>query len=223
MTLFSKLFKKEELRQPAKKNYKTEDNKLAYSVSQLTYSGDTNSKYHKYLESQGYKLDESLSEDTHKVYHNPNSKKSIIGYKGTTNYKDVLTDVEAIGLNDYEHRDFKYAYNVFDKVKEKYGDNISTSGHSLGASISDRVAAKNDKNSIIFNPGSGPLGFKTSDKTQVYRKQDDQVSKFVKGKNVENLPENKKTVTYGNNSNLGLYALNQLDSHTLDGFDEEFF
>ena len=220
MTLFSKLFKKKEA--PAKKNYKTEENKLAYSVSQLTYSSDTNSKYHKYLESQGYKLDESLSEDTHKVYHNPNSKKSIIGYKGTTNYKDVLADVEAIGLNDYEHKDFKYAYNIYDKVKERYGDNISTSGHSLGGSLADRVAAKNDKKAIVFNPGSGPLGFKTSDKTQVYRKQDDQVSKYVSGKNIENLPE-KKTVTYGNNSNLGLYVLNQLDSHTLQNFDDDFF
>lgn len=219
MSLF-KLFKKK----PAKeqKNYKTEENKLAFSVSQQTYSNDKDSKYHQYLESQGFKLDEDLSKDTHKVYHNPNSKKSIIGYKGTTNYKDVLTDIEAIGLNDYEHKDFKYAYNVFDKVNEKYGNDISTSGHSLGGSLADRVAAKNDKQSVVFNPGSGPLGFKTSDKTQVYRKKDDQVSKYVSGKNIESLPE-KKTVTYGNNSNLPLYVLNQLDSHTLQNFDEEFF
>ena len=167
-------------------------------------------------------LDEELSKDIHKVYHNPNSKKSIIGYKGTTNYKDVLTDIEGICLNDYEHKDFKYAYSVYDKVKERYGDNISTSGHSLGGSLADRVAAKNDKNAIVFNPGSGPLGFKTSDKTQVYRKKDDQVSIYVSGKNVDNLAE-KKTITYNNNSNLPLYMLNQLNSHTLQNFDEEFF
>ena len=222
MTFFSKLFKKKEA--PPKKNYKTGYNKLAYAASQQTYELDNyDNKYHKYLESQNYKLDEELSKDTrHKVYHNPESKHSIVAFKGTTSYDDILTDLESIGLNDYEHKDFKYAYNVYDKVKERYGDNISTSGHSLGGSLADRVAAKNDKKAIVFNPGSGPLGFKTSDKTQVYRKQDDQVSKYVSGKNIENLPE-KKTVTYGNNSNLGLYVLNQLDSHTLQNFDDDFF
>ena len=90
--MFSKLFKKKQ--KPEKKNFKTEENKLAFSVSQQTYLKDTNNKYHKHLEEQGYVLDEELSGDTrHKVYHNKNNKKTIIGFRGTNDYKDVKVDI----------------------------------------------------------------------------------------------------------------------------------
>ena len=70
MSLF-KLFKKKPKAEP--KNYKTESNKLAFSVSQQTYNPNEDTKYHKHLEDSGYKLDQELSnDDRHKVYHNSN-------------------------------------------------------------------------------------------------------------------------------------------------------
>ena len=57
----------------------------------------------------------------------------------------------------------------------------------------------------------------------MYRHQNDQVSASVRGKNVENVPF-KKSVTYGlGNNNLAIYGLQQLDDHTLQNFDDEFF
>ena len=85
------------------------------------------------------------------------------------------------------------------------------------------MAEKNNTESIVFNPGSSPLyTLNTSDKSKVYRHSNDQVSAYARG-NVENVPTKKKA-TYGfGNNNLLLYGLDQLDSHTLGGFDEEFF
>jgi hypothetical protein len=76
----------------------------------------------------------------------------------------------------------------------------------------------------VFNPGSSPLyTLNTNDKAKVYRHQNDQVSMYVRGKNVENV-HFKKKVTYGlGNNNLAIYGLQQLDDHTLQNFDEEFF
>lgn len=221
--MLSKLFKRKQ--KPEKKNYKTEENKLAFSVSQQTYSNDKNSKYHKHLEDQGYFLDEELSGDTrHKVYHNNNNKKTIIGFRGTNDYKDVKADIEAIGINDYDHPEFKKAYEIHDKVKQKYGNNILSTGHSLGGTKAIKSAERNDGESIVFNPGSGPLvNLNTNEKSKIYRHSNDQVSMYVRGNNVENVPIKKKA-TYGlGSNNLGLYALEQLDFHTLDGFDDEFF
>jgi hypothetical protein len=217
------LFKKKP--KPEKKNYKTESNKLAYAASQQTYELDNyNNKYHKHLEDSGYVLDKELSKDfRHKVYHNPNKKHTIIGYKGTTNGGDVLADLDGIGLDNYDHPEFTKAYSVYDKVKERYGDRILTTGHSLGGTKAIKSAEKNNGESIVFNPGSSPLvSLDTNEKSKTYRHSNDQVSAYVRG-NVENVPLKKKA-TYGfGSSNPLLYGLDQLDSHTLDGFDDEFF
>ena len=51
-----------------------------------------------------------------------------------------------------------YAQSHLDKVKNKYGNNITITGHSLGGSISDHLArANHDIKGIAFNRGSGPL------------------------------------------------------------------
>lgn len=222
MSLF-KLFKKKKV-EP--KNYKTELNKLAYSASQQTYELDNyNNKYHKHLEDSGYKLDQELSKDfRHKVYHNPEKKHTIIGFKGTTNQDDIAADLDGIGLNNYEHPEFQKAYGVYDKVKGKYGDNILSTGHSLGGAKALKSAEKNNTESIVFNPGSSPLyALNTNDKSRIYRHQNDQVSAYVRGPNVENVPLKKKA-TYGfGGSNPLLYGLDQLEDHTLQNFDEEFF
>ena len=61
------------------------------------------------------------------------------------------------GLEKQDKR-FKNAQSHLDKVKHKYGDNITITGHSLGGSITDHIARKNhDIKGIAFNRGSGPL------------------------------------------------------------------
>ena len=220
--MFSKVFKQ---KKNEKKNYKTESNKLAYSASQQTYElGNYNNKYHKHLEDSGYVLDKELSSDfRHKVYHNPNKKHSIVAYKGTTNTEDVKADLDGIGLNNYNHPEFTKGYELYDKVKNKYGYKILTTGHSLGGTKAIKSAEKNSGESIVFNPGSSPLyALNADNKNKVYRQSNDQVSMYVRG-NVENVPIKKKAIYGLGNNNILLYGLDQLDSHTLNGFDDEFF
>jgi len=202
------------------KNYRTENNKLAYSVSQVTYNG-TNNKYHKHLEDSGYLYDKELSKE-YKVYHNSNTKKSIIGYKGTTSYNDVLIDIDGIALNNFEHPEFIKANDIYAKVKDKYGDNILTTGHSLGSTTAIKIAKKNDTNSISFSPGTSPLyKLNANDKNKVYRQGNDQISRYITG-NVENIPVAKKAI-YGLGNDTPLYFINQLDDHSLQNFDDTFF
>ena len=100
----------------------------------------------------------------------------------------------------------------------------SSGHHNLsGGTKAIKSAEKNNGESIVFNPGSSPFyALNADNKNKVYRQSNDQVSMYARG-NVENVPL-KKSVTYGfGSSNPLLYGLDQLDSHTLDGFEDTFF
>lgn len=105
---------------------------------------------------------------------------SIVAFKGTTNLDDIKADVDGIGINKFDHPEFEKAYNLYDKVKSRYGDNILSTGHSLGGTKAIKSAEKHNGESIVFNPGSSPLyNLNTNSKTKVYRHQNDQVSASV--------------------------------------------
>ena len=84
----------------------------------------------------------------------------ILSYTGTNlesglkeSYKDAIkTDIGEIGLGlDSTH--YEPAYKFYEKIREKYGDNIILTGHSLGGNIAQRVALQyNVQKTIIYNP-----------------------------------------------------------------------
>lgn len=84
----------------------------------------------------------------------------ILSYTGTNtesgddeSRKDVMkSDIIEIGLGmGREH--YEPAYKFYEKIREKYGDNIMLTGHSLGGNIAQRVALKyNVQKAIIYNP-----------------------------------------------------------------------
>ena len=66
----------------------------------------------------------------------------ILSYTGTNlesglkeSYKDAIkTDIGEIGLGlDSTH--YEPAYKFYEKIREKYGDNIILTGHSLGGNV----------------------------------------------------------------------------------------
>ena len=62
-----------------------------------------------------------------------------------------------MGLEKKDKR-FKNVQSHLNEVRNKYGNNITVTGHSLGGSISEQLARSNPNiNSIAFNWGSGPL------------------------------------------------------------------
>lgn len=81
----------------------------------------------------------------------------ILAYTGT-NYtdfqKDIETDIYNIALGQGKH--YRSCINFYKKLRDKYGDNIILTGHSLGGNIVQRVALEfNVKRSVIYN--SAPI------------------------------------------------------------------
>lgn len=113
---------------------------------------------------KGYNYDADLSNKKTRVYHNPETGKTIISHKGTdpTDKKDLVNDaLLSVGLlNRYTSKRVKKAEDVAKKTQAKYGDNISSTGHSLGGKLANITAQKLDvKNSKseVYNSGSSPL------------------------------------------------------------------
>ena len=111
----------------------------------------------------GYVLDESLSNKKTKVYHNPDTKKTIVSHKGTDpkDKNDLKNDLLlSVGMLDKSKR-FKNAVDISKKASEKYADSeLQSVGHSLGSKVASEVGKKMSvKNSKVtgFNEGSNPL------------------------------------------------------------------
>lgn len=101
---------------------------------------------------EGFILDKSLSKDTGKVYHNPDTGETIVVHRGTQGITDWGNNV-AYALGNYEKTDrYKKGKSIQDKAEAKYGaENISTLGHSQG-SILARKLGKDTKEIINVNP-----------------------------------------------------------------------
>jgi len=104
----------------------------------------------------GYEYDNTLSGKYESVYHNPKSNKTVISYRGTKfDINDLESDIAIISGKEDKNKRFQNALNHFDKVQNKYKGNISTTGHSLGASISEHVNKNRDVHKAYsFNAGS---------------------------------------------------------------------
>ena len=94
------------------------------------------------------------------AFKDKNTGEVIISYTGTNKDTDKMNDIVksdigeiAMGLNS-EH--YKPAYKFYEEIKEKYGDNIVLTGHSLGGNIAQRVALEyNVPKTVVYN--SAPL------------------------------------------------------------------
>jgi len=115
------------------------------------------------IQNTNYKYDPELSSQTEKVFCNPNTKETVISHAGTNFgskkwYNDLRSDNAILWGLEKQDKRFKNAQSHLDKVKNKYGDNITVTGHSLGGNRSDYLARANtDIKGRVFNRGSGPL------------------------------------------------------------------
>ena len=114
-------------------------------------------------EQDGYVYDSKLSDRRHAVYHNADENKTILGIRGTKtdlskdSVDDIKTDSSILIGNLTATKRYKQATDKFEGVREKYGDSkVSISAHSLGARISEEMAARQDGISEVhsYNPGS---------------------------------------------------------------------
>lgn len=173
----------------------------SYYASQASYGS---SKHHNLLVSKGYQQDPTLSSYNYRTYHKPD--RTIVSYKGTNplNSKDLKADL-AIGFNLHRSNpDFKEASETAKKAKEKYKNQIVTTGHSLGGTKAIESAKDIGAKSVVFNPGTGLTGLNTG-KHKVYINDKDIIASRVKGENVTKV----KSKGY-----------NPLKSHALDTFED---
>jgi len=82
----------------------------------------------------------------------------IIAYTGTNPNadiaKDVATDAGSIAMALGFHYD--EAFTFYERIRQRYGDNITLTGHSLGGNIAQRVALEyNAPRTVVYN--SAPL------------------------------------------------------------------
>ena len=91
-------------------------------------------------EIKGYIRDDSLSGQRAQVYHNPETKKTIVTHRGTASKKDLLVDAAVgLGAGKLTNR-FQHAKKIQKQAEKKYGkQNIETSGHSLGGYLTENV------------------------------------------------------------------------------------
>jgi len=99
-----------------------------------------------------YLLDEALTNDTAKVYHDPKTGHAVITHRGTQGASDWLNNVAyATGMYKYTNR-YKQGQKTQKATQDKYGaKNVSTLGHSQGAVLS-RHLGKDSKEIINVNP-----------------------------------------------------------------------
>lgn len=104
----------------------------------------------------GYVLDKSLSGTRAQVYYNPETKHLVVNHRGTKGVHDVMTDVGLMFGNKSGKR-FEHGKKITDQALKKYNtDNVTISGHSLGAEVA-RQASKSDKHDVVVvNPDVAP-------------------------------------------------------------------
>lgn len=117
---------------------------------------------HNYPEKLEY-LEDTYDEKTGTsatAFRDKDTGEIILSYTGTNLesgwkefYKDVIkSDVGEIGFGSGSTH-YEPAYKFYEKIREKYGDNIILTGHSLGGNIAQRVALQyNVQKTIIYNP-----------------------------------------------------------------------
>ena len=190
-----------------------------------------------------YDFDDGLSNDNQQVYYDKKKKKLLVSVAGTHNLKDVGTDVYLAMGHLKDTNRYKEAENVLNKAKVKYGvDNATVVGHSLGGSVSQYIAGKNDK---VYTLDKGAtIGQKTRSNENAYRTTGDAVSllnanstRMTTLKKPDNKPKTwigkignaiynapKTIIENGlNKATGGLYGVgkNALEAHDVDNIKDE--
>ena len=136
------------------------EDKFAYEMSQQAY----NKPDQRAKEVDGYEYDPTLSDENTVVYHNHGTRKTHVSNRGSiTAYDWGVSDAQiATGTEDRGAR-FQKAVKRVNDAHTKHGYSVSTSGHSLGGSLSNYQTEKLGNNGwyekgTTFNSGVSTLG-----------------------------------------------------------------
>ena len=118
----------------------------------------------------GYILDEDISQETARVYHNPTTNKTIVIHRGTASLSDWALNLSyGLGVEQYLPR-WQISKEVQESAVKKYGK-VDTIGSSLGATLASDLA----ENAVTYNKPIYPKS-KQKDKEFNIRSEYDPVS-----------------------------------------------
>jgi len=123
------------------------------------HEGLQNTKYDNIDDLKDFKVDEELSTIDNLVLHNSKTLETSVSYRGTTDnpmrtksfLRDWRINGQIAGGKSNTIR-VKQGQKQLDKVVEKYGENVTLSGHSQGGHISYQLGVSNDIPSYSYNP-----------------------------------------------------------------------
>ena len=123
----------------------------------------------------GFHKDETLSNRHRTTYYNPETKQAILAGRGTdlkgrSKLGDIGTDILiATNLHRLSSR-FRNFSKTAKQAKEKYGDNLVLTGHSLAGSTAMYANSKHNIPTYVYNPGVSPGLVKEGIKKHVFDK-----------------------------------------------------
>ena len=140
-----------------------QEDRLAYDFSQQSYG-----KVDDRTDVGDWQLDKELSNVDTAVWHNQKTKQSHVSNRGSTSFTDwvisdaqIATGTEGSNKHDMSNR-FERAIDTTKRAHDKYGYNVSTSGHSLGARASAFTTERLGDNDwydggVGFNQGNSSI------------------------------------------------------------------
>lgn len=126
------------------------------------------------------------------VLKNPETKRAVIGIRGTANVGDAITDLWT-GLGDIKSTDrYKRTIDQIQKITDELGNEytISLAGHSLGGALAHQAADELGLSGHIFNPAASLGDMPQTDKITAHMTEDDPVSLFFRHKGNTNIYQN---------------------------------
>jgi hypothetical protein len=157
----------------------------------------------------GYVLDKQLSGERAQVYYHPETKHLVVNHRGTKGVHDVMTDI-GLMLGHKSGKRFQHGKKITDDALKKYNtDNVTISGHSLGAKVAKESNRKHGKETVVVNPAVVPedLFEKQKDNETVIRSRLDPIS-YLHNFN----PRRNKTKTI----DIDAKTYNPLEEHSSD-------
>lgn len=135
----------------------------------------------------GFEYLPDISEQNVAVFSNPKKKVVVYAYKGTSNLKDLLTDI-TIAIPSFKTSGHykKMLQHFQNTIKNFKNFRVILSGHSLGGTTAVEIEKVCDKIKggcyyVVFNRGSSPLEIFTKgpkDSTNIhYHVEGDKISK----------------------------------------------
>ena len=146
--------------------------KIVYeSIPQHKYSRFANASYYfkrqsyvrqflnEMRETRGFILDRELSNDEVSTFVNRITNEVVVAYRGTTNLKDVGTDLMVLTSTERLSFRVRSSLKLMEQVLRKYrGFKVVSTGHSLGSFLSRIVANSFGLESHNFNPAESIHG-----------------------------------------------------------------